>query len=234
MQEEDEAVSGSDTPSLRVVIADDDAMTRRLLRDALQAQRVIVIAEARNGREAVELTLHYRPDVVLMDVNMPVVDGLEATRTIIARGVRSKVVLLSSSEDFDVILAGLRIGAIGFLTKSVAPESLPRALRAAHDGEAVVPRRMTMRLIDVVRRVREDGAGLRPVRSELTEREWEVLDLLCGGQTPDEVATTLFLAEETVRSHIKSIMRKLGVRSRRDAVIVANRLRSDLLVGTRR
>jgi DNA-binding NarL/FixJ family response regulator len=231
MQETTVVTRDQGNAHLRVVIADDDPMTRRLLRDALQAQGVVVIAEAGNGREAVELTVHYRPDVVLMDVAMPIVDGLEATRKIVARGVPSKVVLLTSTDDFDVVLSGLRTGAVGCLTKSVAPESLPRALRAAQAGEAVLPRRMTMQLLEVVRRVREDGAGLRPVRSDLTEREWEVLDLLCAGQTPDEVATSLFLAEETVRSHIKSIMRKLGARSRREAVAIANRMRSELLVG---
>ena len=170
---------------LRVIIADDDALARRVLRDALQAAGIIVIAEAPDGREAVELAVHYRPDVVVMDVVMPVLDGLEATRRIVERAADVKVVMLTSTEDVDVGLVGLRAGAVGYLSKSLPPESLPAALAAARNGEAVVSRRMTTALVESVRRLREDGAGLRPVRSPLTPREWEVLDLLCDGLTTD-------------------------------------------------
>ena len=214
---------------LRVVVADDDPLTRRVLRDALQAAGVVVIAEARDGREAVELTLHYEPDVVLLDVVMPGVDGLEATRAIAAAGTRSKVVLLSSAEDLELVMTGLRIGACGFLAKSVAPESLPQALRGARDGEAVLSREMTMHVVERLRTLPASASGLRPVRSELTAREWEVLDLLCEGHALDDVATELFLADETVRSHVKSILRKLGVHSRGEAVDEANRIRGELL-----
>jgi DNA-binding NarL/FixJ family response regulator len=214
---------------LRVIIADDDALARRVLRDALQAAGIIVIAEAPDGREAVELAVHYRPDVVVMDVVMPVLDGLEATRRIVERAADVKVVMLTSTEDVDVGLVGLRAGAVGYLSKSLPPESLPAALAAARNGEAVVSRRMTTALVESVRRLREDGAGLRPVRSPLTPREWEVLDLLCDGLSTDGIADRLFLSDETVRSHVKKILRKLGVRSRGEAVEVARRLREDLL-----
>jgi two-component system, NarL family, response regulator LiaR len=218
-----------DNDPLRVIIADDDALARRVLRDALQAAGIIVIAEAPDGREAVELAVHYRPDVVVMDVVMPVLYGLEATRRIVERAADVKVVMLTSTEDVDVGLVGLRAGAVGYLSKSLPPESLPAALAAARNGEAVVSRRMTTALVESVRRLREDGAGLRPVRSPLTPREWEVLDLLCDGLTTDGIADRLFLSDETVRSHVKKILRKLGVRSRGEAVEVARRLREDLL-----
>jgi DNA-binding NarL/FixJ family response regulator len=214
---------------LRVIIADDDALARRMLRDALQAAGVVVIAEAADGREAQELVGHYKPDVVLIDVVMPGVDGLEATRRIVERSPQCKVVVLSATEDAELGLVALRAGAVGFLSKRVAPDALPRALRAARDGEAVVSRWMTMSLVEVVRRVRDDGAGLRPVRSPLTSREWEVLDLLCEGSATDVIAGRLFLSEETVRSHVKNILRKLGVRSRSEAVARARRLRTELL-----
>jgi two-component system, NarL family, response regulator LiaR len=211
---------------LRVIIADDDALARRVLRDALQGAGIIVIAEAPDGREAVELAVHYRPDVVVMDVVMPVLDGLEATRRIVERAADVKVVMLTSTEDVDVGLVGLRAGAVGYLSKSLPPESLPAALAAARNGEAVVSRRMTTALVESVRRLREDGAGLRPVRSPLTPREWEVLDQLCEGRSTEEIADEMVLATETVRSHVKNVLRKLGVNSRAEAIALAPRLRT--------
>jgi NarL family two-component system response regulator LiaR len=210
---------------LRVIIADDDALARRVLRDALQAAGIIVIAEAPDGREAVELAVHYRPDVVVMDVVMPVLDGLEATRRIVERAADVKVVMLTSTEDVDVGLVGLRAGAVGYLSKEVELESLPRALRGALDGEAAISRRLAMQLVERYRTAPSGGAGLRPVRSRLTDREWEVLDLLSTGATTDAIARQLVLSTETVRSHLKNLYRKLEVNSRDEAVEAATRLR---------
>src|SRR5690349_470978 len=215
---------------LRVIVADDDPLARRVVRDALEAGGIVVIAEASTGREAVELSLHYKPDVVLMDLVMPDGDGIQATRRILAREPNLEVVILTSSDDDDVGLVGLRAGASGFLNKRAGVDALPRALRGAVAGEAVVSRRLTMRLVDTMRRTRPDGTGIRPVRSRLTPREWEVLDLLCTGQSTDEIAATLVLSSETVRSHIKNLLRKLGVSSRQEAVKEAHRMRADLAV----
>lgn len=215
---------------LRVIVADDDALARRMVRDVLQDAGVVVIAEATGGREAVELSTYYKPDIVVMDLVMPGIDGIVATRQIVANVPDVKVIILTSSDDDDVGLLTLRAGASGFLSKTVGMEALPRALRCARDGEAVVSRRLTMRLIELSRRVREDAAGIRPIRSTLTSREWEVLDLLCQKQSTEEIADTLVLSAETVRSHVKSILRKLDVRSRREAVEAAQRLRAGLLV----
>jgi two-component system, NarL family, response regulator LiaR len=214
---------------LRVIVADDDALVRRVVRDALQRAGIVVIAEAGGGREAIELTLYYKPDVVLMDLVMPGIDGIAATREIIAALPETKVVMLSSSDDDELGLLSLRIGASGYLTKAVDVDSLPRALRAAGAGEVLVPRRLTGVLVDAVRRVREDGTGLRPVRSPLTAREWEVLDLLCQGLSTEDIADALVLSAETVRSHVKSVLRKLGVSSRQEAIAAAQRLRSGML-----
>lgn len=214
--------------ALRVIVADDDPLARRVVRDALEAGGIIVIAEAANGREAVELSLYYKPDIVLMDLVMPEFDGIQATRRILAREPDVEVVILTSSDDDEVGIVGLRAGASGFLNKRAGVEALPRALRGAIAGEALVSRRLTMRLVDTIRRTRADGAGIRPVRSRLTPREWEVLDLLCDGQSTDEIADALVLSSETVRSHIKNLLRKLGVRSRQAAVEEARRLRADL------
>jgi DNA-binding NarL/FixJ family response regulator len=216
--------------ALRVIVADDDPLARRVVRDALEAGGIIVIAEAANGREAVELSLYYKPDIVLMDLVMPEFDGIQATRRILEREPDVEVVILTSSDDDEVGIIGLRAGASGFLNKRAGVEALPRALRGAVAGEALVSRRLTMRLVDTIRRTRADGAGIRPVRSRLTPREWEVLDLLCAGQSTDDIADALVLSSETVRSHIKNLLRKLGVRSRQAAVEEARRLRADLAV----
>jgi DNA-binding NarL/FixJ family response regulator len=219
---------GEGTP-LRVIVADDDPLARRMLRDLLQMAGITVIAEAGSGREAVELGLYYRPDVVVMDLIMPGVDGLAATRQIVERAPEVRVVILTSSDDDEVGLMTLRAGASGFLCKDVGVEALPRALHCAKHGEAVITRRLTMRLIEDLRTVRQDSTGLRPIRSELTSREWEVLDLLCRDMTTDDIADALVVSVETVRSHVKSVLRKLGVRSRREAVEAASRLRSGSL-----
>ena len=231
MEEPRDGCRGGDArpEPLRVIIADDDALARRTVRDVLQGDGIVVIAEAADGREAVELSLHYKPDIVLMDLVMPGLDGVAATRRITRAAPRVRVVVLTCSEDRNVGLVALRSGASGFLGKSMDLAALPRTLRSVHAGEVAVPRALAAHLVDVVRRMRDDGSGLRPVHSPLTQREWEVLDLLCQGASMDGVADALVLSAETVRSHVKSVTRKLGVRSRREAVDVAQRMRSDML-----
>lgn len=223
---ESQRLEGEAAEPVRVIIADDDALVRRVLRDVLQEAGCVVIGEASDGREAVELALYYRPDVVVMDVVMPRMDGLEATRRIAESDTGVKVVLLTSSHDETVGMSGLRDGAVGVLDKEMDLSSLPRALTAARRGEAVVSRRLTMRLVEEVRTINPDGLGMRPVRSPLTPREWEVLDLLCERRSTEEIADELVLAIETVRSHVKNILRKLEVGSREEAVAAAPRLRS--------
>jgi len=218
---------------LRVIIADDDPLARRMLRDLLQEAGMRVVAEAPDGREAVELACYYRPDVVVMDLIMPGVDGLAATRQIAESAPDVKVVILTSSEDDDVGMMTLYAGAVGFLSKDVGAEALAQALRHVHQGEAVISRRMTARLLEELRKTPRDGSGLRPVRSPLTSREWEVLDLLCQQRSTDAIAEELVVSVETVRSHVKSVLRKLGVRSRQEAVAQASRLRAGLPIQTR-
>jgi NarL family two-component system response regulator LiaR len=214
---------------IRAIIADDDALARRAVRDALQAGGITVIAEASDGQEAIELSRHYRPDVVLMDVVMPGVDGLRAARTLACELPSCKVLMITSTEDDELGILSLRAGAAGFLGKTVSPDTLPRAVRALARGEPVVSRQLTQRLINDVRSHRDDGAGLRPVRSPLSRREWEVLDYLCEGWSTERIADHLVLSIETVRTHVKSILRKLGVRTRREAVEATRKMRSSLI-----
>jgi DNA-binding NarL/FixJ family response regulator len=208
---------------LRVVVADDDPFARRMIKAALQEAGFIVIAEAANGREAVELTLYYRPDVVLMDVVMPQLDGIAATRRIVKERPEQVVVMLTSADE-ELGLVGLQAGASGYLSKDLDIAALPRAVEGATRGEAALSGTMGMRLIEQVRRM--STTGMRPIRSPITAREWEVLDLLCERKSTVEIAETLVLASETVRSHIKSILRKLHVSSRDEAVAKAQEMRA--------
>lgn len=210
---------------LTALVADDDPLARRLVRDILNQAGIAVTAEAEDGRQAIERTLEHRPDVVLMDVIMPQLDGIAATRRIIERRPEQVIVLLTRAGDEDLALLGLRAGAAGYLQKDMELESLPRVLRGAAAGEAAISRTMTKQLIEHLRSVPDEGRGLRPIRSRLTAREWEVLDLLCDGRSTAEIADDLVLAQETVRSHVKSILRKLDVNSRREAVELTQRLR---------
>lgn len=214
-----------DDGRLRVLIVDDDPLARRVVRDALQDAGFVVPAEASDGREAVELALHYRPDIVLMDVVMGAIDGIAATRKILATAPEIHIVMLSISDDDELGVLALRAGASGYLTKDMDLSSLARTLHGVADGEAAISRAFTAKLIDRLRRLPEAGVGLRPVKSELTSREWEVLDLLCEGASTDGIGEELVLSPETVRSHIRNILRKLGVRSRGEAIERARGLR---------
>lgn len=213
---------------LRAIVADDDTFVRRIVKETLQSAGITVIAEARTGREAVELVLHYRPDVVLMDVVMPELDGIAATRRILKELPDQAVVLLTGSDDEDLVILGLRAGAVGFLTKDLHLEGLPRALAGAVSGEGVISRVLARRLIGHVRKVPELGSGMRPITSPLTGREWEVVDLLTAGKSTEEMAEALVISTETVRSHVKSILKKLKVSSRAEAVVIAERMRDHL------
>jgi two-component system, NarL family, response regulator LiaR len=211
---------------LRAIVADDDPFARRMIKEALQRAGVVVIAEAQNGREAVELALHYRPDVVLMDVVMPELDGIAATRRIVKEQPEQVIVILTSADDDEMGMLGLRAGAAGFLTKDLDVDVLPRALHGVVTGEAAISRKLSMRLVEQLRRGPDSANGLRPAKSPLTPREWEVMDLLEQARTTDEIAETLVLSSETVRTHVKNILRKLEVRSREDAVAVVHRMRA--------
>jgi DNA-binding NarL/FixJ family response regulator len=211
---------------MRVIVADDDTFARRLIKSVLQAAGTVVVAEAENGREAVELALHHRPDLMVMDVVMPVFDGILATRKILEANPDQLVVVLTSAGEDDFGLLAVQAGAVGYLSKELDIDSLPRALEAVREGEGAISRRMTSRLVAEFRDAPNGSSGLRPIKGPLTEREWEVIDLLTPGNSPDDVADALFISLETVRTHIKNIMRKLGVHSRADAIAAADRLRT--------
>jgi DNA-binding NarL/FixJ family response regulator len=216
---------GDDAARLRVVIADDDPLARRVVRDALQDDGIIVAAEADNGRDAVELAVYYKPEIVLMDASIPGIGGIEALSRILSRCPDTRVVIFSVSADSEVGLHSLRAGASGFLTKDIDIRSLPQALRRIVDGEIACSRAFVQTLVSHLRSTPEGGIGMRPVKSPLSPREWEVLDLLCDGASTQAIADALVLSTETVRSHVKNLMRKLEVRTRQDAIALAPSLR---------
>ena len=150
---------------LRVIIADDDPLARRVIKGALQAAGATVVAEAKDGHEAVELVVHYRPDVVVMDVVMPKLDGVLATRRILKEIPDQLVVVLTGAADDELGLLVLEAGAVGFLSKDVDIDALPRALEGVRRGEAAVSRALTRRLIERVRGAAGGSSGLRPIKS---------------------------------------------------------------------
>jgi NarL family two-component system response regulator LiaR len=209
-----------------VVVVDDDEKIRGPLRAALQDAGLTVIAEADNGRDAIDLAAHFRPDVLVMDIVMANVDGLSATHQIVARAPTVRILLLTSSDDLDLGMVGLRAGAAGHLVKGVPVADVVAAVKRMAAGEPVVGPDLTWRLIESLRGLPVGGLGVRPVRSKLTPREWEVLDLLCAGLTVDQIADELVLARDTVRTHVKRLLRKLGAHSQAEAISIANGIRA--------
>lgn len=200
----------------------DDALRGRL-RAALQADGQVVIAEAVNGRDAIDLAVHFRPEVVVMGLVATNGDWLTATRAIVDRVPAVRVLLLTARDELDIAMVGLRAGAAGHVTMG---PGLAAAVRRAAAGEPVVGPQLTWRLIERVRALPPGGLGVRPVRSALTPREWEVLDLLCAGLVIDEICDELVLARDTVRTHVKRLLRKLGAHSQAEAIEAANALRA--------
>jgi NarL family two-component system response regulator LiaR len=220
------AASAEQAAPLRMVIADGDPMARHVVVERLQADGdIVVVGEASDGPEAVELTRTLEPDVLLTESSLRRLDGLGVMRGVAEAAPDVRVVFFSTAADDSLQLQALRAGACGFLSKEVELDGLARALRAVGRGEAAISRRATLRVIESLRTIPPDGVGLRPIKSPLTTREWEVLELLTEGASTHDVANTLVLSVETVYSHIKSIMRKLGVHSRAAAIAEAKRIK---------
>jgi RNA polymerase sigma factor (sigma-70 family) len=210
------------TASLRVVVADDQALVRTGFRMILAADGIDVVAEAANGAEAVDAVRRTLPDVVLMDIRMPEVDGLEATRRILAGGTSEPRVIILTTFDLDhYVYAALSAGASGFLLKDVTPEHLVAAVRMVRSGDALLAPAITRRLVERFASRSADTAAIHRDLSALTPRELEVLRLLAQGLSNAELAAHLHLSEATVKTHVARILAKLGLRDRVQAVVVA-------------
>ncbi|MET7391455.1 response regulator [Streptomyces sp. NPDC005529] len=214
------------TPALRAVIADDQALVRTGFGMILAADGIEVTAEAADGAEAVDAVRRTRPDVVLMDIRMPRMDGIEATRRILAGtpdGTDGTRVIILTTYDLDhYVYAALTAGASGFLLKDVTPEHLVAAVRLVRSGDALLAPTITRRLIErFAHRQESPQTGLRRDLSGLTPRELEVLRLLATGLSNAELADRLFLSPTTVKTHVGRILSKLDLRDRVQAVVLA-------------
>ncbi|MFD8557534.1 response regulator [Streptosporangium canum] len=207
---------------LRAVIADDQALVRTGFRMILSADGIEVVAEAADGAEAVAAVRNTRPDVVLMDIRMPRMDGIEATRQIMSGGANGTRVVILTTYDLDhYVYAALTAGASGFLLKDVSPEHLVAAVRLVRSGDALLSPTITRRLIERFAPRDEAKADLHRDLSELTPRELEVLRLLATGLSNAELAARLTLSATTVKTHVARILSKLGLRDRVQAVVLA-------------
>jgi len=218
------------TDRTRVLVADPDQLARRALTDSLRSSGAFtVIAQASDGVEAVELARHYRPDIVLIATSLGGLDVAAACEQIVRGDAEIRVVVLATSADLELETRVVRAGASGFVIKTTESESIARALAVVTAGNAMISPELTAQLVERLRRTPADGTGTRPVRSKLTNREWEILDLICGGQGTRDIADSLYLSPETVNSHVKNVLKKLGVHSRAEAVAAAGTLRADVL-----
>jgi DNA-binding NarL/FixJ family response regulator len=208
--------------SIRVLLADDQEMVREGFSVLLNAQPDIeVVGEAVDGRDAVAKVADLCPDVVLMDVRMPVMDGLEATRQIAADAIGTKVVVLTTFDLDEYVYAALRAGASGFLLKNASSRTLADAVRVVSAGDALLAPSVTRRLISEFAKLGGPRAPTRKRAESLTERETEVLVLIAHGLSNAEISAQLVVAEQTVKTHISSILAKLHLRDRTQAAIHA-------------
>jgi DNA-binding NarL/FixJ family response regulator len=212
--------------TIRVVIADDQGMVRAGFAALLGAQADIeVVGQAADGAEAVDVVRRELPDVVLMDVRMPVLDGIEATREIVGADARSagkpRIVMLTTFDIDTYVLEAIRAGASGFLLKDALPEDLVSAVRVVAKGEALLAPSVTRKLIERFAALPDEHREPPPTLAALTQREREVLREVARGSSNLEIAGALFIAEQTVKTHVSRVLAKLGLRDRAQAVVVA-------------
>jgi DNA-binding NarL/FixJ family response regulator len=207
---------------ISVAVADDQALVRSgfvvLLRSAPDLE---VIGEAANGREAVDLVAREHPDVVLMDIRMPEMDGLEATRAIVAGGTATRVLILTTFDHDEYVYGALRAGASGFLLKDTLPDDLLAAVRVVAEGDALLAPRITRRLIEQFAQQPEATPSEHPELATLTEREAEVLAAVARGLSNAEIADELFMSHATAKTHVSRLLTKLDARDRAQLVVVA-------------
>ncbi len=216
--------AGAAGEGIRVLIVDDQELVRTGFRMILDAEEDMhVVGEAANGKEAMTETARLRPDVVLMDVRMPELDGIEATRRLLANdGTESKVVMLTTFDMDEYVYEALRAGASGFLLKDAPPEQLVAGIRAVCSGDALLAPSVTRRVIEeFVRRPPESARAAPPEIEELTPRECEVLALIARGLSNAEIAQSLVVSETTVKTHVARVLMKMGLRDRVQAVVMA-------------
>ena len=208
--------------SLRLILVDDHKMLREGLRRSLEELGFAVIAEAGDGEEGVRLAAAMRPDVMLMDVSMAEMDGVEATRQIVERNPNAKVVMLTMHADRDVVERALKAGAVGYLTKDCSMDEVAEAVRMAANGETALSPALAAGFLAEARKL--DSGAERDEDRIITRREEEVLQLIADGCSTPEVAAKLYISQKTVKNHLASIYQKLDARDRTQAVLQAVRM----------
>ena len=213
--------------AIRVLLVDDQALFREGLETLLSVHRDIqVVGQASNGQEAVEVAVKVQPDVVLMDVRMPILDGVRATRLLKETLPQCRVIVLTTFDDDEYIFDALRTGAAGYLLKDVASTRLVEAIRATARGESILEPSVAAKVIAEFTRVSSlvPAAQMEQLVEPLSERELEILALIARGTSNKEIASQLFIAEGTVKNHVTHILGKLGVRDRTQAALKAREL----------
>lgn len=213
--------SEADDRTVRVLVADGDALARKALRDALSEAGLSVVGQAADASHAVGLVNRCAPDVVVVDAALPPDGGVDAMQALSVALPGVLVIILAGDDNPVDALHALSRGAAGYLTRELDLSSLARAVEGAMTGEAAISRSLAGALIEYVREVTEKRPGMRPVKSPLTTREWEVMDFLRMGASTAEIAKELVVSPETVHSHVQHILRKLHAHSRAEAVEIA-------------
>jgi DNA-binding NarL/FixJ family response regulator len=208
---------------IRVLLADDQALVRGGFRSILEGQDDIeVVGEAADGLQAIDQAMTSAPDVIVMDIRMPRLDGIEATRRLVGDGrVQARVLMLTTFDHDEYVYQALRAGASGFLLKSAPPRELAGAIRVVASGEALLAPEITRRMIEEYVRRPRPGTEPPPGLAALTSREREVLGLIAQGRSNAEIGTALFLSEPTIKTHVTRILAKLQLRDRVQAVVLA-------------
>ena len=207
---------------IRVLLADDQTLVRSGFQMILASQPEIdVVGEAEDGRQAIDLANRLAPDVILMDVRMPVLDGLEATRRLVELGTNARILILTTFDLDEYVYAAIRAGASGFLLKDVRPSQLVDAIRVVAAGDALLAPAVTRRLLERFAETLPTPEERAPALATLTERELDVLRLMANGLSNSEIAERLFLGETTVKTHVSNVLRKLDLRDRVQAVVLA-------------
>ena len=204
--------------SLRVMLVDDHRMLREGLKRALEAEGFMIVGEANDGHEALKMALERKPDVILMDVSMPDIDGIEATRNIMQADARQRIVMLTMHMDRDVIDRAIKAGAIGYLTKDCSVSEVADAIRMAANGDMALSPKLAELMLTEARKLEHGDERL------ITRREEEVLQLIADGLSTPEVASKLYISQKTVKNHLASIYEKLNARDRTQAVLLAVRM----------
>ena len=208
--------------TIRLMLVDDHQMLRQGLRRSLEEEGFYVVGEASDGEQAVRLVPAAKPDVILMDVSMPDMDGVEATRRIIQNDPDQRVVMLTMHADKDLIEAAIKAGAVGYLTKDCSTDEVIEAVRMAANGETALSPQLAKTMLSEVRKIDEKVA--REEDRLVTKREEEVLQLIADGCSTPEVAQRLYISQKTVKNHLASIYEKLNARDRTQAVLLAVRM----------